>query len=354
MPERLTASVVGGGFGGRLSANALAASERFQLVAVTDLREDTCAELRETYPGIRTFTDHREMFAACPTDVVCVSTWPPSHEEVTRDALSLPLKCILVEKPLADTVAGGRRILEMVRARGLPMAVPHNLLTTPAALEVIRLVRTGSIGELRTVEIQCSNWDIINAGIHWMNFFVNLTGCEPLDHVMAICESSTRTYRDGMQVETTSVVCAQTRSGVRAYMVSGDDVLTNIGGDATGFRIVGAEGLIEYKAWAPEYCLVNRDHPSGETVKPEATGPQGHQRHLENTASMIGSERIDYTIPESSLAALEICEGAYVSNRHRCKVTSPVDAFVPPPEPEWDPGRPYAGTGGGRDGRKLG
>ena len=69
---------------------------------------------------------------------------------------------------------------------------------------------------------------------------------------------------------------------------------------------------------------------------------------------MIGADAIDYSIPESSLSALEICEGAYVSNRGRCKVTFPVDEFVPPVEPDWDPGRPYGGTGGGRDGRKLG
>ena len=61
----------------------------------------------------------------------------------------------------------------------------------------------------------------------------------------------------------------------------------------------------------------------------------------------------DYTVPESSLLALEVCEGAYVSSRQRCKVTLPVDQFVPPTPVDWDPGKPYSGQGGGRDGRKL-
>ena len=69
-------------------------------------------------------------------------------------------------------------------------------------------------------------------------------------------------------------------------------------------------------------------------------------------ADMIDSGKADYTIPESSLLALEICEGAYLSSRHRCKVTFPVDRFTPPPS-AWDPGMPYSGQGGGRDGRKL-
>ncbi len=70
-------------------------------------------------------------------------------------------------------------------------------------------------------------------------------------------------------------------------------------------------------------------------------------------AAMIDAGQPDYTIPESSLLALEVCEGAYVSSRHGCKVTFPVDQFVPPAPVDWDPGTPYSGRGGGRDGRKL-
>jgi predicted dehydrogenase len=353
MAAKLTASVVGGGSGGRLSANALVASDLFELRAMTDMREEVCEDLRKRYPGIQSFTRHQDMFSACPTEVVCVSTWPPSHEEVTIDALALPLKGILVEKPLADTTPGGRRILEAIKAKGLPMAVPHNLLSLAAAREIFRRVQGGEIGELRLVEIQCTKWDIINAGIHWMNFFVNLVRNEPLDHVMAICESSTRTFRDGMQVETTAVTSAQTRSGARAVMYTGDEVHTDIRGSAGGFRIVGTGGLIEYQPWGKDYLLVNKQFPGGSVLEPEQPPPTGHQWHLERMASMIGAPEPDYFIPETSLAALHICEGAYISSRHRCKVTFPVDEYSPPPEPDWDPGRPYSGTGGGRDGRKL-
>src|SRR5664280_638928 len=75
--QPLTASVVGAGAGGRLSMQALARSDRFRLVAAADLRPDALASLAADYPGLRTFTDHHAMFDACPTDVVCVSTYPP-------------------------------------------------------------------------------------------------------------------------------------------------------------------------------------------------------------------------------------------------------------------------------------
>jgi predicted dehydrogenase len=353
MATRFTAAVVGGGAGGRLSMNALRASDRFDLVAAADLKPEVSAALAAQHPNLRTFTSHQEMFAECPTDVVCVSTYAPSHEEITLDALQLPLKGILVEKPLGHTVASGRRILEAVRARGLPMAVPHGLLVRKTPMEIAQRVRDGEIGELALVEIQNRQWDIINAGIHWLNFFVTLTGNEPMDYVMALCESSTRTYRDGMQVETTAVTYGQTVSGIRVVMNTGDDVLVNRPGKGTLFRLIGTAGWIEFWGWEGAYLLMNEAHPRPALFTPGEHPETAHQRHLEAMAAMIDAGRPDYTIPESSLLALEIVEGAYLSSRKRCKVTFPVDRFEPPPPSDWDPGMPYSGSGGGRDGRKL-
>ena len=244
--EKLTASVVGGGVGGRLSMHALVHSERFDLVAAADLRPEVCKGLEQEFSGLHTFVDYQEMFATCPTDVVCVSTYSPSHEEVVLEALRLPLKGILVEKPLGHTVASGRRILEAIKLRGLPMAVPHGLLARKTPLEIINRVHNGEIGTLNLVEIQCTNWDILNASIHWLNFFVTLTQNEPLVSVMALCDSSTRTYRDGMQVETVAVTYAQTQSGARVVMNTGDEVYINHMGKQTLFRLIGTSGQIEF------------------------------------------------------------------------------------------------------------
>ena len=332
---------------------ALHASDRFDLVAVADIDPQVCDALAQEYEGIRTFSSHEEMFAACPTDVVCVSTWPPSHEAVTLDALRLPLKGILVEKPLGHTHASGMRILDAIKRKRLPMAVPHGLVSLRAPLDIIRRVQRGEIGDLQLMEIQCAQWDIINAGIHWLHYFVTLTGCEPMDHVMALCESSTRTYRDGMQVETTAVTYAQTRSGIRVVMQTGDEVAVNRAGKGILFRIVGTAGQIEYWPWGNEFHMLNAEFPRGSLIRLDEFAGTNHQRHLEHLASMIDSGELDYAVPESSLVALEIVEGAYISSRHRCRVTFPLDEFEPPDAPKWDPGIPYSGAGGGRDGRKL-
>ncbi len=332
---------------------ALARSKRFRLVGAADLRQDVRASLQQDFPDLRTFTDHRAMFDQCPTDVVCVSTYPPSHEEVTLDALTLPLKGILVEKPLGHTAASGQRILDAIKSKRLPMAVPHGLLARQTSVEIVRRVHDGEIGQLKLVEIECTGWDIINAGIHWLDFFVTLTRNEPLAAVLALCDASTRTYRDGMQVETVAVTYGQTKSGVRVVMHTGDAIDVSAPGKMTLFRLIGTRGQIEFWGWENGYTILNEQHPGGSTIVPDEFPVSGHQRHLEHLADMIQHETADYSIPEGSLLALEMCEGAYISSRYRCQVTFPLAQFTPPPLPDWDPGVPYAGVGGGRNGREL-
>jgi predicted dehydrogenase len=350
----LTASVIGCGMGGRLSLEALAASPLFRLVAAADLRPEIHPSLERDFPGVRIFGSHREMFTQCPTDVVCVSTYAPSHEAMVCDALELPsLRGILVEKPLADSAASGRRIVDAIKSRNLPMVVPHGLRTRATSLEVIARVRRGEIGELRQIEVQCGRWDLLNAGIHWLDFCLAATDEAAITSVLAACDTSTRTYRDGMQVETVAVTYVENVDGVRMILETGDFVRVNTPGKKVSFRLSGTGGIIEFWAWEKGYWVLNAEYPAGQVIVPDELPVFGHRRHLENLATQIRSEAPDYRLPESSLTALEICEAAFLSWEHRCQVRFPLASFVPPSPSDWHPGKPYSGVGGGQDGRTL-
>ena len=98
---------------------------------------------------------------------------------------------------------------------------------------------------------------------------------------------------------------------------------------------------------------MNAANPDGTTVEVESKGGASHQRHLTNLAEQIDNGEADYTVAESSLTALEWVEAAYISARHQCAVNLPLSEFTPPEAHDWDPGRPYSGEDGGRNGRKL-
>jgi len=350
--QRYTACVVGAGKGGRLSLRALSKSDRFSLLAVADVRPDACEKARADFPGIKTFASHDEMFAACPADVVCVSTWPPSHREIALAALRLPLKGILVEKPLADRAAPGREILEAVKRKGIPMAVPHGQQTDNHVREILARVRRGELGSLRVVEIQKNGWDILNAGIHLLDFAVTLVN-EPMKSVLALCDRTSRTFRDGMQVETEAVTYAISASGVRIAMHTGDEIPIE-GWEKAGtlIRILGDRGSIVFPGREESaYILQTREFPEPRRIEVSKDPRTHHRIHLDNLAGMIDRGEKDYALPESSLAALELCEAAYLSSRHGCRVDLPLAKFVPPTPNDWRPGEPYSGTGGGRDGQ---
>ena len=324
MNHRYTASVVGAGSGGTLSLNALAASDRYELVAACDLSDDVCRSLKDRYPGISTFGSCKEMFARCPTEVVCVSTWAPSHREIALDALKLPLKGILVEKPIGDTTDAGKDILKQILKKNLPMVVPHNMIVEGCGKEILILCAKGAVGELRLVEIESDKWDIINAGIHWINYFVTLTGNEPIDHVLAACDSSTRTYRDGMQVETEAVTYVVTESGIRCVQQTGDYVPIMDHGTGAVFRILGTRGFIEYSNTKSQFWLMNEANPGGVFISPTPDARSKHQIYLEDMVKHMDAGTTDYRIPESSLMALEVCEASSLSNRLGCAISFPL------------------------------
>lgn len=350
----LTASVIGCGTGGRLSLDALSVSPLFRLVAAADVRADVHKSLEQDFPGLQTFGSHQEMLVRCPTDVVCVSTYAPSHESIVLDALAVPaLRGILVEKPLADTAVAGRRILNAIKTRNLPMVVPHGLRTRATPLEVVDRVLRGEIGELRQIEVQCDKWDLLNAGIHWLDFCLAATGEAPITSVLAAGDTSTRTYRDGMQVETVAVTYVENVDSARMILQTGDFISVNTPGKKTLFRLAGTRGFIEFWGWEKGYSILNAQYPGGQMITPDEFPVFGHRRHLETLATQIRSGAPDYRLPESSLTALEICEAAFLSWQHRCQVRFPLASFVPPERSDWELGKPYSGIGGGRDGRKL-
>jgi predicted dehydrogenase len=214
-------------------------------------------------------------------------------------------------------------------------------------------VKAGEIGDLRLIEIQCSGWDIINAGIHWLNFVVALTQQEPVDWVMACADSSTRTYRDNIQVETMAVTYVQLRNGTRVVMNTGDYVKTYNPAKSTLFQIVGTQGIIEFYAWESRYRITNGSYPQGLDVEVDPGDRSRHQLHLENLANQMDAGRPDYAVAESSLTALEICEAAFLSSEQRRLIPLPLGELEPAPDSQWKLGIPYPGQGGGRDGRQL-
>ena len=355
--EPLSALVVGAGSGGTGSIRALAASPRYVLSGVADIAPAARQRVAAAHRDVALFADHREALQTLQPDVVCVSTWPPSHVGVALDASAAGSpRGLLLEKPIADTWRDGRRLVDELRRRELPCVVPHGLVVSSQGRAAIDQVRAGAIGAPRLVWIECRGWDILNAGIHWLHFALQvLPG--PFVEVQCACDRSTRTYRDGMQVETVAALVATAADGARVALHTGDEVSLSAPAAGALIRIVGSEGLLELPGWEPRYRIVSAGHAG--VVQFEA-GPPPHAVYLDRLADQIAAGAPQWEQVERSLAALELCDAAYTSAREQRAVNLRGGNRLRAPGPgaaapgDWDPGRPYAGTGGGRDGRRRG
>jgi hypothetical protein len=136
-----------------------------RIVAVCDLDSKRVQHAKEyvegTYakkqPGqkpvaVRTYGDYRELLKDPQVDAISVST--PDHwhaEPVIAGALAG--KDIYVQKPFAMTLAEGRAVSDIVRARKCAFQIGSQQRSTSQFRIAVELVRNGRIGKLHTVKV---------------------------------------------------------------------------------------------------------------------------------------------------------------------------------------------------------
>ena len=122
MPNgRLKTALIGCGKVGRIHATALAQRPESELVAVCDGVSDRAKSFAEEF-GVTGFVDVAEMLEKAKPDAVCICTPHPLHAVPAVQALDAGLH-VLVEKPMAATLADCDRMLAAAKASGATLSV---------------------------------------------------------------------------------------------------------------------------------------------------------------------------------------------------------------------------------------
>ncbi len=135
MPADLRVAVVGAGHLGRHHARILSTLEGARLVAVVDTIRERAAEAAAA-SGALALTDVRDL---PEVDAVTVAVPTELHRDVAlpllRDGIA-----VLVEKPIARSVAEADELLAAAAASGATLAVGHTERYNPAVAAVLPLV----------------------------------------------------------------------------------------------------------------------------------------------------------------------------------------------------------------------
>jgi predicted dehydrogenase len=118
---------------------ALVGLAEVELVGGIDPNEVSRAKVAESYQ-LPTYGDLESLLAVARPDVLVVATPPTTHKQVCLQAIAAGLD-VIVEKPLAPSVADAEAIVEAARSHGRQLALNHEFREMPAFRAVLDQIR---------------------------------------------------------------------------------------------------------------------------------------------------------------------------------------------------------------------
>ena len=146
--ERVRIGVVGAGFMGGLHARVVAESGLGHLAAVADPDAARGSELAERY-GATAYPSHEAMLAGERLAAVIVATPEPLHRDAVVAAAGHGA-AVLVEKPIAASLADADAMIAACDAAGVPLMVGYILRFEPAYARIKQAAEAGTLGRILT------------------------------------------------------------------------------------------------------------------------------------------------------------------------------------------------------------
>ena len=142
--------VIGCGYWGPQLVRNFSEMPEARLAGVADKSADRLLYVRQRYPGVPVFEDYRALLES-DIDAVIIATPIETHFAIAREALRAG-KHVLVEKPLALSVAEAATLIGLARVMGTTLMSGHTFLYNPAVVELRRIVTSGELGRVFYVD----------------------------------------------------------------------------------------------------------------------------------------------------------------------------------------------------------
>jgi predicted dehydrogenase len=223
-------AVLGAGAIGRMHIERLLAHDAVELAAIADPSE-AARELAARL-DVPWFGDPLDLLAGTRAEAVVVATPNATHAALGAACLARKLP-VLMEKPIADTLANARRLCEASEATGVPVLVGHQRRHNPLLRRAREMVQAGVLGRLVSATVMATwlkpdsyfdmEWRrkagggpvLINM-IHDIDLLRFLLG-----EVVSVQAQSSSAVR-GFEVEDTAAALLRFESGVLATLVTSD------------------------------------------------------------------------------------------------------------------------------------
>jgi len=160
----LNIAQIGVGYWGPNLLRNMISSKRCRVKTVVDLASERQEYVRGLYPAVNVTADVREAIGDPEIQAVVIATPVKTHFDMAMAALEAG-KHILVEKPIATTVAEVDEIGSLAEKKKLVAMVGHTFLYNAAVQYVKRLIDSGELGDIRYIYSQRLNLGRIRSDV---------------------------------------------------------------------------------------------------------------------------------------------------------------------------------------------
>jgi len=200
------------------------------------------------YGGVGAFGSYEAACADPRVDAVFVCTPQAFHVEHARLA-ARGGKAVLIEKPVARTLAELSEIEAAVHAAGTIAMVAENYHFKPAVRVLRQHIERGDVGQVLFVELnragrqRPTGWALLEGGVHWVNYLCRLGGA-----VREVCAARPEVdrplvapFEDGLEV------LVRFQGGAVGKLLHAWSVTNRLAGLGLS-KIYGTEGNITFES----------------------------------------------------------------------------------------------------------
>ncbi len=154
-------------------AESLSKNQNVQLIAGADTEKDRLKFFSKKWNVKKVYTDYRQMLEENKFDIISIATSANTHVKIIEDCIKHKTRVILCEKPLSIDIKEAEKAVVMCKSAGILLVVNHSRRFSGDYLKVRDLLRSGIIGELKTIHANVSagapkpedHYDNIGGGI---------------------------------------------------------------------------------------------------------------------------------------------------------------------------------------------
>jgi predicted dehydrogenase len=151
MKDKVGIGIIGTGFAKTVQIPAFQKIKGAEVVSIASASEENAERVARDF-DIEHYTDNwRETIESEAVDLVCITTPPIFHKEMTLLALERG-KHVLCEKPMAMNAAEAREMLEKSKEANVLALIDHELRFLNGRRKAREMIQNGDIGRVRHVK----------------------------------------------------------------------------------------------------------------------------------------------------------------------------------------------------------